>query len=307
MPRALRLCAVGLVLCSGFLVACDYTSSADDADTLLADARLARQAGDLDKAVALLEQALALEPGHAGVRVELASVYLQRAEIDLLDIDRMMLFLAEPAPPPVPPPGGSGLGNGPGGGGTFCPLEYDPRATPFALSDAEGYAALLGEEAAVETALALLHDVPPGGGPVMPEALRALELCTAVVDGELTYDRAEALAALRATGLPDVEIASALAVNGATRFLDSYFFLAEELTQPATWYRIEGLGLGACVEDPLALREETTGALADFFEALTSLDLRAELLGGTAAREIVDHGLVVYEAIRLYLGPVCGS
>lgn len=304
MTRALRLRAVVLVLC-GLLAACDYGGAADDADTLLADARLAREAGDLDQAIALLEQALALEPAHAGVRVELASVYLQRAEIDLLDIDRTMLFLADPAAPTPPP-----LGDAPPGGrsGATCLLELDPRATPFDLRDAEGYAALLAEEGAVEDALTLLHDTPGEAPPVVPSALRALELCTAVIDGVLDYDREAALTALRATGLTDTEIATALAINGATRFLDSYFFLTEELTQPVTWYRIEGFGLGACVEDPLALRAETEGALADFFEALTSLDLRAELLGGTAAsREIVEHGLVVYDAIRLYLGPVCGS
>src|SRR5690606_10683490 len=163
MPRAIRLCAVGLALCTGLLLAaCDIASPARDADTLLADARLAREGGDLTEAIALLEQALALEPAHAGVRVELSSAYLQRAGIDLLDVDRLLRFPG-PRPPAAP--------NQMARAGAACVFEDDPDASPFSLRDAEGYAALAEERAAVADALALLHESPAGARPVMPAAL----------------------------------------------------------------------------------------------------------------------------------------
>ncbi|HLT48109.1 MAG TPA: hypothetical protein VK002_12825 [Rubricoccaceae bacterium] len=305
MIRSFSILALAVGL-GALLAACDAASTGTDADVLLTDARLARQAGDLDEAVALLEEAYALDPALTAVRVELSATYLQREGIDLLDVDRLMRHVtgSSVAPHPLANAAGSAAE---GRAGATCVYEDDPTATPFALSDVEGYADLFGNQDVVDDALALLHDAPDGDLPVMPEALRAVALCGAVVDGRLVYDREAALAALRADGLTDDEIAAALAVNGATLFLDSYFFLAEDLPQQTAWYRLADGTIGVCAEDPDALRTQTEAALADFFEALASLDLRAELIGGGPAREIVDHGVAAYEALRGHFGPVCGA
>lgn len=300
--------ALALVLgSSAFLAACD-AAPGEDVDNLLTDARLARQAGDFEEAVALLEEAYALDPARAAVRTELSATYLQRDGIDLLDVDRMMLFLTGTAPAAPHADASATAHPADPAVGAACIFEQDPWATPFVLSDAEGYAELLADEAVVEDAQALLHDAPEGGAPVMPAALRAAELCGTVVDGQLKYDRETALADLRASGLTDDEIASALAVNGVTLFLQSYFLLSEAPPEQTTWYHLANGAIGVCTEDRRGLRAQAEAALTDLFEALASLDLRAELLGdATSAREIVDHGIAAYQALGGFLGPACGG
>jgi tetratricopeptide (TPR) repeat protein len=306
MLRSTRSVALALALGGGaLLAACDAGSSADDAATLLTDARIARQAGDLDEAVRLLEEALALDPASAPVRTELASAYLEGEGVDVLDVDRLGLYLTEEA-------GGAGATAavpGPGARvGAACAYGDDPTAEPFDPRGMEGYPEIEAARGVLQEALALLHEPPSGERPVMPASLRTLELCSAVVDGALNYDREAALADLRAAGLSDTEIATALAVNASARFFDAYFFVVEDIPQQTAWYRLADGRIGVCAEDEEALRAQSEEALADLFEALVSLDLRAQLLGGSStSAEIVARAVEAYEELRAFLGPVCGG
>ena len=59
-----------------------------------------------------------------------------------------------------------------------------------------------------------------------------------------------------------------------------------------------------------ALRAQSEDAIMDFGEALTSLDLRAEILDlhpGDPSRQIVSDAIDAYEAIEADLGPSCGG
>ena len=306
MPRTLRP-LLGLMALLLLAPGCD-SDGAGGFDDLLADARIARQSGQLDAAVRLYEQALALDPDSAPVRVELAATVLARAEVNLLDLDRIALFLTETTGGAVDAPIGASAGIQP----LTCPDAADPTAQPFDPTDVEGYAELEAQRAAVDEVLAILQGAGPveGGDAVIPPGLRLADGCGGVENGQLVYDRAAALAYLRAAGLSDADIATALAVHATARLVDAYLFVATDLPQQTAWYRLADGGVGVCAADPIALRAQATVAVADFGEALTALDLRAEVLGAGAddpARTLVQTVLDAYEAIREDLGPYCGA
>jgi hypothetical protein len=306
-PSVRLLAAAALVSGALLLTACDG-ATANDAGTLLTDAQIALQAGDLDEAIRLLEQAHALEPGNDAVTVLLASVYLQRDGVDLLDLDRVLLHITAPSGG-LPGGGVTARGAADGRVGAACVFEHLPGAEPFDPRAVEGYDGLLASRGVIQHAAALLQVAPPPPDslPVMPAALRPDTLCGAVVDGALVYDREAALGHLRASGLTDVEAATALAVNATARFLDGYFLLVEDLPQPTTWYRTP-IGIGICGEDPEALPAQATPALTYLFEGLAALDLRNEVLGGdTASRALVEHAIEAYEALDAYLGLSCSG
>jgi tetratricopeptide (TPR) repeat protein len=277
----------------------------DDFASLLADARIARQSGDFDEAIALYEAALGAEPTSVVARIELASTYLARADVDLIDLDRFALHLAEGAGA-APPPGG------PPGAGGGCIYSQIPGAEPFDPRDIAEFGGLLAERDVIQLALATLDGggEVPGGPSVIPPQLRAIDLCTGIEGGALVYDRAAALTAMRAAGLDDRQIAAALAVNAVGRLIDAYLFLNEDIPQQTTWWRLPGGAIGVCADDPDALRGQAADAVADFGEALTSLDLRAEVLAlgaGDPSRELVADAIDAYEAIEGDLGPVCNA
>lgn len=303
MMSFLRLLAV-VGFCAVFIAACD--NAVPTSSDLLTDARIARQAGDINGAVALLEEALQAEPQNAAVRVELASALLERDDLDLLDLDRVAAYLIDASGQgaTTPPPASASKG------GDVCPYIDDPNATPFDPRDIEGYPELFENEALLQTIEGLLKGTDPDTDlSVIPDELRSLPLCGAVQDGELQYDRTAALAHLQGLGLTDQEIATALAVNAVTRFFSAYFFITEDIPQQTTWYRVEtaeGSTIAVCAEDEAALREQGEVAVKDLGEAMTSLDLRATVLGGdTSTEAIIDHAVALYEAVEDDLGPYC--
>ena len=290
---------------------CDTAATGEArVETLVDDARIAREAGRLDEAERLLERAYAEAPASAVVRVELGQTYFQRGGVGLLDVDRLARFLTDATGTAAPAPETAPLAT-PFKLGATCPYASDPTATPFDPREMAGYPDLLANRAVVREVLALMHEASPGGRAVMPAALRALSLCEGIEDGQLVYDREGALAALRAQGLTTDQIASALALNAVGRLLESYFVLTQDLPQQTAWYRVNDgatATIGVCAEDPEALRTQADAAIADFGEALTSLDLRAQALGGQGASvELVRRTIDAYERIRGELGPVCGG
>ena len=309
MTRSLRIVlgAAFLLVATPFLLtACDGGDVASDVDSLLIDARIARQSGDIDTAISLLETAMAQAPENAPVRVELGSAYLDRGGIDLLDVDRVALYLTtfeenltEPSDEPVQSFGGT------------CRYGDDPTAQPFDPGEYDGYVDLHADRALINSVLGLLNGVGPTGIDlsIIPEELRVLSLCGGIVDGEIIYDRDAALASMRALGLSDDEITTALAVNAVARFFEAYFFIVEDIPQQTTWYHVQGQSgdyIGVCADDQDALRAQVEEAIEDLGESITSLDLRDHVLGGgTASQELVQHVLDAYEAIEEDLGPYC--
>ncbi len=304
-----RLIAIGtafiLVATPLILSACDG-SEVSDVESLLTDARIARQAGDIDQAIALLETAMDQAPTNAKVRIELSSAYLDREDVDLLDVDRVALFLTSFEENVSDTPGNSIQRFG-----GVCQYADDPHAQLFAPGDYQGYVDLYADRDLIDNVVDLLNGVDPSGADlsIIPEELRTLSLCSGIVDGEIFYNQEAALAHLRALGLSDDEIATALAVNAVVRFFEAYFFIVEDIPQQTSWYHVAGQSgdyIGVCADDEDALREQVEGAIQDLGEAVASLDLRDHLLGGdTASQELVQHVLDAYEAIEGDLGPNC--
>lgn len=299
--------ALLLVAAPLFLAACDGSDvDLGDVNSLLTDARIARQAGDLDGAINLLESALDQDAENVSVRVELASAYMERNDVDLLDLDRIALYLTSFED-------NFTESDNPQAVGKTCQYDNDPNAHPFELSDYEEYLELYEVREAINEVLALLNGTDPTGVDlsIIPEELRALSLCSGISDGELDYDREGALAAMQAIGLTDDEITTALAVNAVGRFLEAYFFITEDIPQEASWFQIKdenGDYIGVCADDPDALREQVETAIEDLGEAITSLDLRDHVLGGnTTTRDLVEHVIEAYEAVEEHLGPYCGE
>lgn len=287
--RALLLAALLLPL-----AACDETGGLGaDVDTALQDARIARQNGDYAAAIAILEDAHENEPDHAGVRVELASTLLERDGINLLDVDRISRYVVEGANEAPR----TASASAPRGG---CALASDPTATPFDPTDIAGFSDLVSHAATLRRSLALLDTV-------MPEALTSFNVCTSVVDGELVYDRAGAIAELRGRlGGNDALVARALAVHALARLIDAYLFVSTEVPQQTTWYRLADGSIAVCAADEEALLEQVEGAVGHLGEAVLALDARAALLGGgPVAADLVDLALDAFVEIRDAVGDYC--
>ena len=298
--------AILLVATPFFLAACDSGQATSDVESLLTDARIARQSGDIDGAITLLESARAQDPGNAPVRVELSSAYLDREDIDLLDVDRVALFLTTfeqnlvvTSDTPVQGFGGS------------CQYADDPNAQQFDPGDYSGYIDLYSDRELIQSVVALLNGPDTSGSElsIIPDDLRVLSLCQGIVDGQIIYDRDAALASMRELGLNDDEIATALAVNAVSRFMEAYFFVSQDIPQQTSWYRVNGQSgdfIGVCADDQEALRGQVENAIMDLGESITSLDLRDHLLGGgTTSQELVQHVLDAYELVEDDLGPYC--
>ena len=279
------------------LSACDETGAmATDVEAAVQDAQIARQSGDYERAVTILEDAFAQEPANAAVRVELATTLLERDGIDLLDVDRIAQFITEEAT-------GSArqASAGVARSGAACVYAADPGAESFELTAIEGFADLVAEVASIDRASDLL-------GTVIPSEIGQFDLCSNVVDGELTYDRAAAIDALRAQGLSETQVRQVLAVNALANVIDAYLYVSTELVQDVTWYRLGDGSIAICADDPEALQADAEEAVADFGAAVLSLDARASLLGGdSAASELVDLAKDAFQELRDAIGDYCDS
>ncbi|WP_412061060.1 tetratricopeptide repeat protein [Rubrivirga sp. IMCC45206] len=252
-------------------------------DVAVDDAVIARDQGNFDDAVALLEGALAQEPANSKVRVELATTLLQRDGIDLLDLDRIGQFLTETAT-------GSGTGRTAARGG--CAFANDPTATVFDPTEVEGFDELLAGAGTLDRAEGLLDGV-------VPPAVTDFQLCTSVADGELVYDQAGAIADLGAEGLTGAQQTQTLAVSALTDFVDAYLYVSEELPPSTVWYRLADGSIALCADDEAELRDAAEAPIQAFGQAVLALDTRAELLGGSSvATEVVEVALDAYTELQ---------
>lgn len=252
------------------------------------DAILARDNGDYSQAVDLLTQAHDAEPENAVVRVELATTLLQRDGINLVDLDRVGQYLTTFT--------GEAATSARGGA---CAYADDPNAEPFSPAGVDGFGDILAYAATLGQARDLLSGV-------LPEVLQSFDICTTVVDGELSYDREGAVADLRGLGLTEAQIAQGLAVNAVATFMEAYLYVSEELPETTSWYRFRDGSIAVCADDEDALRVQAEDSIVGLGQALLSLDTRASLLGGdSAAGEIVDVALNVYTEFEDAVADYC--
>lgn len=293
MLRSVRPLLAALLLLP--LAACDETgpllSIDEGVGVAVDDAVIARERGDYEEAAGLLYQALEAEPENAVVRVELATTLLQRDGIDLFDIDRIAQYLTTVAETRAATPAAR---HG------ACRYADDPTATPFDPTEFEGFDALV---ASIET----LEEVTETLEGVLPAAVEDFDLCTTVVDGELVYDQAGALADLAAEGLSDEQAAQALAVGALAKFVEAYVTVTEDLAEDTTWYRLADGSIAICADDEEAAEARAEGAVQEIGEAILSLDARVQLLGASAtvASDIVDTALEVYDALQEDIASYC--
>ena len=81
--------------CNAFEFLHDEDATSDP-DILLDDAQLALQNGDAEKAVELLEKALAAAPGNTEIELALSTALFQANDIDVLLLKELADFIAEP-------------------------------------------------------------------------------------------------------------------------------------------------------------------------------------------------------------------
>ncbi len=307
----MRRLPVLLVALALTLAACDQ--SASNPDDLLADARIARQAGDIDRAVELYEAAFRDDPTDPVLRIELAAALFEQADLGIANLDEITrTFSREVSGGGLVETSGSIFASQKAGA---CSYADDPGAETFDPREFDGYTEYL-ERAPVATRVLELLD------PVIDDVVRPDDfLCSGITDsGELDYDQDSALSALRATirasdsdltaSQIDDYVASALAINAVALVLETYGFLTEELNAETDWYRLSDGTLGICPRalGDAELRDLSEDAIADFGEALVSIDLRTEVLGaGDVSTELVGLVLDVYQEFRADLAPYCAD
>ena len=277
------------------LAACDETGGAfaDDVETAVDDAVIARTNGDHDAAAVILRRALDRAPENAEVRVELATTLLDQGGVNLLDLDRIARFVSDQA--------GSARRPAARTAGGACRYASDPEATPFGLEDVGGYPEL---EAEVER----IREADETLDPVIPAALQSFDVCSSVVDGALVYDRDGAIRGLRDQDLSETQVRQALAVNGLTQLVSAYTHLAEVTEGTVTWYRLADGSIDVCADDEDAFEARAEEAADGFGEALLSLDARAFLLGeGSAAGDVVALVLDAYDDFEDAIGDHCAA
>ena len=284
------------------LAGCDETGdlTSGSIEQRVNNAVAARQSGNFDLAVRILEAAYAESPDSKPVRTEYAVTLLERKGINLLDLDRLAGFLtssvtATPAAPTNVP----ALRGG-------CAYANDPSATLFDPRSYAGSTELEADRDVILQTLALLD-------PVIPDALQNFSVCTGITSGPdgavLNYDPAAALAEMRAAGLTDEQIGLALSSNALARFMNAYLFLTLDVPQQTQWYRINGgSGVGLCADDPEALLDQAEEAVADLGEAAFSMDLRAATFGSSSTtQQLVDLVTEGYTEIRDGIGDYCSN
>ena len=297
--RSARLLLLALLLP---LAACDEAAPlASSPDLAIDDATTARDNGDLDGAVRILETSLASNPQNAPLRVELASTLLQRADLDLLDLDRIARFLSEGvgAATATSPASTSRSGD--------CAFASDPAAVAFDPTAIEDYPELQASRSEAERAVSLTEGLIPASlRPGSSDAAFCGSIDYTQSPPVFNYDAAAAEAELRAQGLSETQIGQVLADYALARFSLAYLDVTENLQQQTTWYRLADGSIGICADDAEALEEEARTAIADVLESLFALDLRAStFVAGSAARDILGAVTDTFEDVRDGFGDYC--
>lgn len=287
-----QVALLGLVLTLP-LSACDETAGfSGDAETAINDAQIARESGDYETAVRILDEAHQQDPNDGAVRSEYAATLLERDGLDVLDVERIATFLSDAVEAQTQ-------------ARTTARGACAPPEGAVEISMDEVYEMdALRSEAALASVLAAHGYLDP----VIPDELKTFDICTDVVDGALVYERDEAIASVRsrlgAFGRIDAAARVAFSSFALTEFLSAYH---EVTTLPveAAWYRLPDGGIYICAStdaDAETLQAQGEGILGKIGTSLLALDARAALGG---SREIVDAALDGYEAAKDGIGEYC--
>jgi hypothetical protein len=289
MTQICRLVAVvflafGFAACNVFEGFYDEGTSTD-VDVLLGDASMAMQRGDYRKAVEILENAHAVDPAHAVVRVDLASALFRANNISVLDILNVADHIRNGD---VPEWAGKSAS-------TSCSFQGGIVRGEFRYEEVEAFDKLLDNEATFARVSDLLY-------PLVPSILNVLRV------GE-EYDRELILENLRSTGLTKHRIDSMLLTFALSVVVDSYILIFNTLPD-VTWYHLEdGSGrdsIGYCVSSEEAretIENLSACAIRRLARGVIALDLRlASLAEAEGAREVADAALEAFQRLELDLG-----
>lgn len=271
---------------------------------LVEDAEHARANQDYDRAVELLGEALEADPGNPVVRVELSSTLMQREKINLLSLEQITSHVID------------GIENMEGGARSFgsdsCTWNSSEPTSPFDPRDVEGYDDIIASSPVLGEVLGLLNDgASSAEPPVIPGTIGELNVCTAIDDGVVVYDRDGVLAEMRAHFDGDYRrVNAALTMNAVAHTLNSYVNLFENEAFPVAWYIVgedDDTRLGFCLDrdlvDPFyANVEDQLDAVS---EALFSLDLLIYNGGDEEMQEYVADALEFYETFEESIGRFC--
>lgn len=297
MIRKTTLVLTGLLLTVGMGTGCNIFDFAfdqgGDVATLVDDARHHRANGNYDKAIDLLQQALAIDPSNAEVRFELASTLMRRDGLDLFTLEQLTSHLLGA--------GGAPLA-GRGAAADSCTFEPGASVEPFDPRDFDSYQQILDARETLLWVIELLNDPDaPGEAPAMPEAFTSLNICNVLGPDGLDYDRDSVLNALYAQfGDDDDLVVGALTVNAIALTLLSYIELFEQPDLNVDWFIVDDTTVGACIasEHYDLFISRAQGEVQRAGQALISLDLLVYHTGNTQFAEIVADAADLYDLLQ---------
>ncbi len=297
-PRRALLGVLGLALgATGVLTGCNaldpFYDEGGSIENLVDDARFARDNGDFDRAVDLLEDAFEHDDENPEVRLELSSTLMQRDNLNLLDLERVTQHLLSA----VESEAGTGMR---GFAADTCTFDAGEAAVPFDPTAVEDYDDITGAGATLARVTELLNEHEGIESPGMPTELTSLNICSAIDGGTLNYDRDAVLAAVNDRFGDDAAATRALTVNAVALTLQAYVALFEQPDLPVDWFIVDGDDLGACMAESQfdLFVERAQGEVDRVGQALISLDLLLQNTGNDEYAEYVDDALEVYQTVE---------
>lgn len=292
-----RLALVIALLAGAAFAGCNLfdplQTESDRADVLVEDARDARAAGNLDRAVDLLERALTREPSNPVVRFELASTLTQRERLTILDLERVLSYIDESLD------SGATAGRSDGESELMCTFGEDVATSPFDPAGLPEYPALAAAYPTLTRVIELMNDPDsPAEAPALPSAFTSLSPCGTISESGFQYDRAGVHAALLDQFGADEMVTGALSVTAIAHVLTAYVAIFNQPDLPVSWVVTDDDHLGACIDaahyDTLVSRVQSK--VLTLGRALIALDQLAYHTGNPDYQVTIDDALHYYEA-----------
>jgi hypothetical protein len=287
--RALPLVVLLLaVLASGCNAFAPFYSEGGDVAALLEDARHARAAGNLNKAIELLERAYEREPSNPFVRLDLGATLMQRERLTFLEVEAVTRHVLD------------ALGHGAAArpvATEVCTFEPGTATGVFDPRGADGYAQIVSARPTLRRVVELLSDpAAPTEAPALPTAFTSLDVCEAITPAGLNYNRNAVLAAIRDQFSTDTQVTAALSTASVAYTLGSYVALFEQPDLPVAWYTLPEDGLGACVAEAQydLLVERAQAEVRQVGRALFALDLLMLHSSQDVFAEYIEDALDLY-------------
>jgi hypothetical protein len=285
MRFILPLCLLGALVVSGCNLLEAFYDEGNNVDTLLEDARYARAAGDFDRAVSILERALAQDRSHPRVRLQLTFLHLERV------ITHLVGSLDQPAT----------AGRSAASDAAVCTFSSSAATEPFDPRAFEGFDAISGSRATLRYVIELLNDPAVSTEtPAMPAELTGIDVCSVVSTSGLAYDRSGVLAALRTQFGSDEAVTSALSTNSVALTLAAYVALFEQPDLPVSLFIVAGSNVGACMAEGHydLFIQRAQGEVQRVGQAILSLDLLMAHSGNAQYSAYVDDALELYASVE---------